>query len=164
MIEVHARLFVGNEQDYEYSVSGQSGWAVIHACKEPYHRQALGYSGRAAPNTHPEYLIARRGNRLILNLVDTDNPMFFNRGMISQALDFIDQQRASKLDVLVHCNLGESRAPAIALVYMAARLRVISTDSLEEAEREFSKLYPYYNPKMGIRGHLRQYWREYCIE
>ena len=164
MIEVYSKLFVGNQQDYDYSVSGQVGWAVVHACKEPYHRQALGYIGRAAPNTHPEYLIARRGNRLILNLVDADNPMFFNKGMISQSLDFIDQQRTDGLNVLVHCNLGESRGPAIALVYMAARLRVLPIDSLENAEREFCKLYPNYNPKPGIRGHLRQYWREYCIE
>jgi len=162
MIEVHSMLFVGNQLDYDGTVSGQSGWAVVHACKEPYHRQALGYHTPGAPKNHPEYLIARRGNRLILNLVDAENPMFFNKGMISQSLDFIDQQRTDGLNVLVHCNQGESRGPAIALVYMAARLRVISTDSLEEAEREFSKLYPYYNPKMGIRGHLQQYWREYC--
>src|SRR6266699_1477479 len=162
MIEVHSKLFVGNEQDYEYSVSGKSGWAIVHACKEPYHRQALGYSGRAAPNTHPEYLIARRGNRLILNLVDTENPMFFNKGMISQALDFIDQQLAGGLNVLAHCNQGESRGPSIALLYMAARMRVLPTESLEAAEQEFRKLYPYYSPKMGIRGHLRQYWQQYC--
>ncbi|SRR6266496_4374819 len=164
MIEVYSKLFVGNEQDYEYSVSDQSGWAIVHACKEPYHRQALGYSGRGAPRDHPEYLVAPRGNRLILNMVDTDNPMFFDRRMISRALDFIDQQRADSLNVLVHCNQGESRGPSIALLYMAARLRVLPTASLETAEQEFRKLYLYYNPKMGIRGHLRQYWQQYCDE
>ena len=68
MIEVHRNLFVGGEAD-EQQVRGHHGWFFIHACKEPYHRQALGYAGRAASKDHPEYLIARRDGRLILNLV-----------------------------------------------------------------------------------------------
>jgi hypothetical protein len=76
MKEIHPHLFVGSEQDYESVVSKQAGWRVVHACKEPYHRRALGYSGRAAPKTHPEYLIARRGDRLILNLVDAPDPAY----------------------------------------------------------------------------------------
>lgn len=162
MIEVYSRLFVGNQLDYEGTVSRQSGWAVVHACKEPYHRQALGYSGRAAPKTHPEYLVARRGTRLILNIVDANNPAFFDGGMINQALDFIAQQHAGGSNVLVHCNQGESRAPSIALVYMAARLQVLPKESLTAAEQVFRKLYSLYNPNVGIREHLRQYWQEYC--
>ena len=64
MIEVDKNLFVGAEID-EHRIRGQSDWYVIHACKEPFHRQALGYSGRAASKDHPEYLIARREGRLI---------------------------------------------------------------------------------------------------
>jgi predicted protein tyrosine phosphatase len=162
MIEVYSGLFVGSELDYEGTVSHQDGWAVVQACKEPYHRQALGYVERAAPKMHPEYLVAHRGMRLILNMVDVNNPAFFDKGMITQALDFIDQQHSDKLNVLVHCNQGESRGPSIALVYMATRLRVLPSESLEAAEEAFRKLYPPYNPKMGIRGHLRQYWQQYC--
>lgn len=65
MIEVCPNLCVGSEHD-EQRIRGQAGWFFIHACKEPYHRQALGYTGRAAAKTHPEYLIARRNGRLIL--------------------------------------------------------------------------------------------------
>ena len=115
MIEVYTKLFVGSELDYEGIVSRQSGWAVVQACKDPYHRQALGYSERAAPKNHPEYLVALRGMRLILNIVDANDPAFFDKGMITQALDFIDQQHSDKLNVLVHCNQGESRGPSIAL-------------------------------------------------
>lgn len=63
MIEIHTNLYVGNETDYEHKVKNQEGWDVIHACKEPYHREALGYSGRGAPKAHPEYLMAKRENR-----------------------------------------------------------------------------------------------------
>jgi len=72
MIEVYLNLFVGDQSDYEINVATQEGWAVVHACKEPYHRQALGYRVRGAPKDHPEYLVARRGNRLILNIVEDE--------------------------------------------------------------------------------------------
>ncbi len=165
MIEVYQGLFVGNQDDYEYTVAHQAGWAVVHACKEPYHRQALGYTGRAAPKDHPEYYRARRGNRLILNLVDADNPMFFDRErVIIPALDFIDEMRSNDLQILVHCNQGESRAPSIALLYLAARLGVLPTASLEAAEAQFRLLYSFYNPGFGIREHLRQNWQQYCAD
>lgn len=41
MIEIHPNLFVGGETD-EHQIRGQTGWFVIHACKEPYHWDALG--------------------------------------------------------------------------------------------------------------------------
>ena len=69
MKKVHENLYVGSTEDYQH-LPTPSKWYVIHACKEPFHRQALGYSGRAAPKNHPEYLIARREGRLILNLID----------------------------------------------------------------------------------------------
>ena len=164
MLEVYPGLFVGNQDDYDYDVSRRTGWAVVHACKEPYHRQALGYRTQGAPKNHPEYLVALRGNRLILNLVDADNPMFFDKGMIDRALGFIDQQLAEEISVLVHCNQGESRGPSIALLYMAARLNALPTDSLEVAEQKFRLIYPNYFPKPGIRGHLSRYWQQYCAD
>ena len=39
MIETIPNLFVGSEAD-EQRLRGQAGWFFIHACKEPYHRQA----------------------------------------------------------------------------------------------------------------------------
>ncbi len=162
MIEVHPNLFVGDENDYLYSVAAQPGWAVVHACKEPFHRQAVGYSGRAAPKGHPEYLVARRGDRLMLNIVDVDDPRFFAKEMIDSALDFIDEQLAKGLKVLVHCNQGESRGPSIALLYMAARLGALRKESLEAAEERFRLLYPRYSPKYGLREHLRRSWPTYC--
>lgn len=164
MIEVYPNLFVGDQSDYEINVAAQEGWAVVHACKEPYHRQALGYRGRGAPKDHPEYLVARRGNRLILNIVDANDPAFFAKEMIDAALDFIDEALAKGLKVLVQCNQGESRSPSIALLYMAARLGALPTESLESAEEQFKAIYPNYYPKLGIRGHLRQYWQQYCDE
>jgi predicted protein tyrosine phosphatase len=164
LIAIHAGLFVGNQADYDFDVAQRDGWAVVHACKEPYHRQALGYRSRGAPKDHPEYLVARRGNRLILNIVDTDNPTFFAKEMIDAALDFVDEAMARGLKVLIHCNEGQSRSPSIALVYLAARLGILPTDSLGAAEEQFRAIYPNYYPKPGIRGHIQAYWSQYCSE
>jgi hypothetical protein len=55
MIEVMPRLYVGNQIDWETNVKHKGtgnpkpGWSVVQACKEPYHREALGYIGRGAP-------------------------------------------------------------------------------------------------------------------
>lgn len=162
MIEVHQNLFVGNLRDYDFEVSRQDGWAVVHACKEPYHRQFLGYSGRGAPKGD-EYYLAQRGDRLALNIVDAPDPAFFSKDeMIIPALDFIDDALSRGLKVLVHCNQGESRGPSIALLYMAARLGALPSESLEAAEEKFRSIYPLYSPKVGLREHLRQNWRSYC--
>lgn len=162
MIEIYPNLFVGDQADYDLNVSRLAEWAVVHACKEPYHRQALGYKGLGAPKNHPEYLVARRGNGLILNMVDANNPAFFSKEMIEEALDFINVSLSNGMKVLVHCNLGESRSPAIALLFLATRSRTITDHSLEEAESEFLKKYSKYHPNPGLREHMHRNWDDYC--
>ncbi len=161
MIEVHPRLFIGTEHDYEAVVRNQPGWWVVHACKEPYHRQLLGYRSRGAPKGHPEYFLAVRGTRLFLNLVDADDPAYIPKQIIDTALAFVDKGLSGGGRVLVHCNQGESRAPSIGLLYMAARAGALPRSTLDEAEARFRQLYPGYNPKGGIRGFLRANWGEY---
>ncbi len=160
MLEVHSNLYVGNQNDYDHQVIHLPGWAVVHACKEPYHRQALGYRGPGVPKNHPEYLLARRDDRLILNMVDVDNPAYFAPTMIDAALDFMVEMLASGKKVLVHCNQGESRGPGIALLYLL-RAKLLMATTLEEAEVKFRALYPAYAPKPGIRGYIAQNWEKY---
>ena len=162
MIEAYPNLFVGSEYDYEHYVKRQEGWYVVHACKEPYHRLALGYLGRAAPKGHPEYLIARRHHRLILNLIDTNDPDYIPKEVMDGALDFINEGLRSDHRVLVHCNQGESRSPSIVLLYLAVYTDTIPKASLSEAEAKFRKVYPNYNPKGGMRGFLQANWESYC--
>ncbi|HZM06195.1 MAG TPA: dual specificity protein phosphatase family protein [Candidatus Saccharimonadales bacterium] len=161
MIEVYPRLFIGTEFDYESQTRSSAGWWVVHACKEPYHRQLLGYAGRAAPKTHPEYLFARRERRLYLNIVDADDPNYIPKEIIDGALTFIEEGMRSGEKVLIHCNQGESRSPSIGLLYLAARTNGISSVSLPAAETDFRRLYPRYNPKAGMRGFLLRHWNDY---
>lgn len=159
MIEVIENLLIGSQLDYENNVKFQLNWYVIQACKEPYHREALGYSGRAFSSTHPEYLIARRENRLILNLVDGNDHRYFSSEILDTALDEVDKN-INDNRILVHCNQGCSRSPMIGLLYMVRKGRLPSSSFLE-AEIEFSKIYPPYNPAKGIRDFAIMNWSKY---
>lgn len=160
MREIVKDLFVGNENDYENTVRFQKDWAVVQACKEPYHRLALGYSGRGAPKNHPEYLIAMRGNRLILNLVDAADPAYIPKEIIDSAIDFIKQHHIDEKKVFIHCNQGASRSAGIALLYLAVTQRIPNA-SLEEAEQAFKEIYPQCALGKGIREFLQIHWDLY---
>lgn len=161
LIEVCPDLFVGSAADHESKVLGQAGWCIVHACKEPYHRQALGYSGRAAPSSHPEYLVARRGNRLILNFVDAPDPKYVPRELVDAALEFIHERLAEGSRVLVHCNRGESRAPTLALLYLARYTEELPS-AIGPAFDEFRRRYPEYRPADGVHGYVVANWAEYA--
>jgi hypothetical protein len=162
MIEIYPNLFIGAEQDYEFQVKGQSDWMVIHACKEPYHRRELGYTSRGAPKNHPEYLIARRENRLILNLVDADDPNYIPSEIIDAALEYIHKALSGSCKVLVHCNKGESRSPSIGMLYLAIYSDKLSRE-FNQAENDFRQIYPFYNPSFGMRGYLAKNWDRHLL-
>lgn len=152
-------LFIGAAYDYERFVNGQDGWVVVQACKEPYHRRALGYTTRGAPRDHPEYLIAHRGNRLILNLVDAPNPLYIPKEIIDAALEFVNEH-IEENKVLVHCNQGESRSPSLGLLYLALFTDILPKD-FYSAEELFRQIYPMYHPATGMRGYLISHWDHY---
>ena len=159
MIEVYPDLHVGSEYD-EQSLRGQAGWFFIHACKEPYHRQALGYTGRAAAKTHPEYLIARRNGRLILNLVDVDDPNYISPEIIDATLDAIrDNIQTTK--ILLHCNQGQSRSPGIALLYLLKSTDILPQNDIAAAIAAFRAIYPPYAPARGMAEYIRLNWHRY---
>jgi len=156
VIEIEPNFFVGNQID-EQKVRGKEGWAVVHACKEPYHREALGYSGQGAPKDHKEYLIARRGDRLCLNLVDVSDPQYVRKEIIDAAIAFIREQLDAGKNVLVHCNQGHSRGPTIGMLWAAPHLPF----SFEQAVEAFRERYPDYQPAGGMLGFAIEHWPTY---
>lgn len=151
MIEVAPRLWVGSAKDYETQVKGKEGWAVVHACKEPYHRRLLGYTGRSAPEG-PERLVARRGDELYLNLIDAPQVEYISGECVREATRFIDGKLMDDLRVLVHCNKGESRAPSIAFIYLAFR----EDWPAHDAPARFRCLYPFYQPGAGMAAYVER--------
>jgi len=162
VIEVVSGLYVGDQAAYELEVAGRPGWSVVHACKEPYHRQLLGYSGRGAPKDHPEYLWAERGDRLYLNLVDAPDPVYIPKELIDRAVVWIHEALAGGSKVLVHCNQGESRSPTIALLHMAKYTEQFAEMPEADAEAVFRAIYPRYNPGQGMRGFMVNNWSRYA--
>ena len=157
MKEVYKNLFVGSQVDFESNMKMFDDWYVVHACKEPYHRQALGYTGRAAPKESPHYLFLYNDkNHLILNMVDTDSPVFFRDEMINEAIVYIIKGLVNGKHVLIHCNQGESRAPSLAL--LALRKMGVFKGTFSESIILFRNSYPGYNPKSGIYNYIRIHW------
>lgn len=156
---VYENLYVGNQADYENG-SFSDDFSFLLAAKEPFHRATIGYSGRALNKDHPEYLMARRDNKLILNLVDAPKSIFFDKGLIDSALDFIGEELSKGRKVLIVCNQGESRSSSLALLYLIKH-SLIKGDTLEDVEAEFLKLYPKYNPGTGMRGFVEENFEVY---
>jgi len=153
MQQVYDRLFVGDLSDCSTT---RVGWAVIHACKSPCHQFAVGYRGSLTAD-HPNYLVLERGDDLFLNMIDPPFPLF-KMESFTEFLRFAHERWKRQITLLIHCNQGESRAPALALLLMSKRLGVLSPVSYNEAAQEFSDMYPAYRPGHGIRTFLMEHW------
>ena len=165
MIEVAPNIWVGSDEEHKHAAArlAENGLncSIVHACKEPYHREALGYTGKAAPKEHPEYLVAQRGEVLILNLIDADNPLYIPRTLIDAAVSFIRLRTHPSLmnpvPVLIHCNKGHSRAPVVAMLALATQL----PGTFEAAEEWMRAVYAPYNPANGMRQFAIENWDVY---
>ncbi len=157
MLEVHPGLFLSSQANYEAHRATCKDWAIVHACKEPYHREALGYRTPGAPINHPEYLFALRPNRLILNLVDAKDEAYIPDKIMDTAVCFIADKLANGQKVLVHCNQGMSRSPGIVMLYLGTHTDRLSA-SFEEALEQFHTIYPPFEPNGGVLGFLRKRW------
>ncbi|MBW2643629.1 MAG: dual specificity protein phosphatase family protein [Deltaproteobacteria bacterium] len=156
MKKVHERLYVGSELNCR---SGNDAMAVVHACKSPCHQRAVGYRG-SLPSSHPNYLVLEKGFDLYLNIIDPDKPLFMPL-LFTSFLEFSMFQWNAGREILVHCNQGESRAPTLAMMFMAKRLHSISNKSFEKARQDFQNIYPYYSPGIGIQIYLGKNWNTF---
>ncbi len=158
MIEVHPSLWVGDQTDALTTI-GKTGWFVVSAAKYPWHRDAVGYTTKAAPKDDPEYLMALRGRHLALNLVDVPDPAYIPPAVINAALATIEINLADPdTQVLVHCNQGASRAPTIGLLFMRKFTDRFADKLHWEAVQEFKRTYPAYAPAAGMDGYAKQHW------
>lgn len=156
------RIFLGNLETYE-EIKENPAFSVVITAKEPFHRRFIGYQGRTCGKDHPEYLYVVRGNTIVLNLIDGDKPEWVSEEIINKALEFIDNAINNEgKKVLICCNQGISRSPAVALMYFRhTKVAPFGCMTYEEAEDFFRKTYyPYYRPAAGIRGYAIEHWDE----
>lgn len=150
MKEVHHKFFVGSQQDLPLAQS--QGWMIVHAAKEPWHREAVGYSpGKAAPRGD-EYYFAYRGKELALNLIDAADPKYIPDSVMDEGVKFIHTSISQNKVVFVHCNMGRSRSPGLAFYYLW-KYKILPQNFIE-AWKKFCILYPLFAPAGGIQGFL----------
>lgn len=157
MLILPKNIFVGTEQDDCFH-GFVKNWAVVHACKYPCHKLALGYEHHLQ-KTHPNYLTYLNGKHLYLNIIDTHSPKFFSLDLFESSIRFISTFAKQGHSVLIHCNKGESRSPSIALVYLARETDLITDSDYDNAREDFYPLFPTYLPRSGIDAFLRENWK-----
>jgi hypothetical protein len=77
--------------------------AVVHACKDPCHKNAVGYQ-KSLDSGHPNYFSRERGAHLYLNMVDPPVPLF-KPETFKIFFEFVDRHIAER-PVVIHCNQG----------------------------------------------------------
>ena len=153
MYNVFDRLFIGSISDCRY---GDEKWAIVHACKSPCHQNAVKYNGNLS-SKHPYYFSMELENDLYLNMIDPIKPLF-KPPLFIDFLAFSNKQWINRRNLLIHCERGESRAPSLALLFLAKSINIVSNFSFKDAMEEFTPLFPYYRPALGIQTYLENNW------
>jgi hypothetical protein len=122
------------------------GSAVIYCCSCP----------PRAPGPQPCSPPSGETPRHYLSLANTEIPDYrpedFNR-----YLDLLDRNLQEREVVLVS-EQGESRAPSLAMLWMAFRGGMLSRSSFAAARADFSRIYPRYRPWPGWVIFFNQEW------
>lgn len=132
---------------------------VVHACKDPCHRNAVGYSGRSLPTGHPNYLYLEDSGNLYLNIIDPPKPLFKIESF-RKFIEFLDSH-IGRVPVLIHCNEGRSRAPSLALLYAAKRLGLYERGTFGDSKLLLQEKLPSYLPGLGISRFLADHWHDF---
>lgn len=143
----------GTERDCRH---GDEKWAVVHACKHPCHAAAVGYSG-SLPPSHANYLVFEKGDDLVLNIIDPPVPLF-KPELFTAFLTFATRKTEDGKTLLIHRNQCESRAPSLALLFLAKVAGTISDASYAAAREDFETIYRGYRPGRGIQMYLGANW------
>ena len=162
--QVYDGLFVGNGCD-TYKFAG----SILHCAKNPWFDDAAA-NIRLLENSAPPIergifpslvngnVILVEYNEMALNMVDVADPSYFSHEMVNSGLQFISDRMADGDPVLVHCNMGVSRSPSMAFLWMFEHgLFADESGVLIEyryAKDDFEGLYPDWYPGNGIRAYL----------
>jgi hypothetical protein len=157
MEQVISNLYVGGDKDVPEAK--KRGYARLAATKDGIdsHRSMLGYTGRSAPKGD-EYLYARRGDVMALNLIDVDDPEMIPWEMLEAGIKFVAEMLQAGKKILVHCNAGHSRGPTTA--FMAMRAIGELPQPFNRARHIFKTLYEPFSPGHGMEVKAREHWLE----
>ncbi len=157
MKEIAKGIFVGTVDDYN-KLKNNENFAFVAACKDPIHKKVVGYSGKSCEKSRAEYLYAIRDNLIALNMIDAPKPEFFSVEMIRAGLDFIHDSIIKGKFVLVFCNQGQSRSPAMVLMYLRDSLFFDKSVTFDTAFNFIKSKYPEFEPNTGIHQFMQDNW------
>lgn len=152
MKEVYKNLFVGDMNDC-YNLDVVDSSVIVHACKT-CHKEGVGYEGNLKSD-HPNYLIKEQEFDLFLNMVDMERELMakFTNPIMKAAFIFIDKHLKAGHKVLIHCDKGGSRAPSVAMLYLA---KINGWPDYADAKFCFKDRYPEYHPGTGIELYMKK--------
>jgi hypothetical protein len=155
--EIIKGLWLGSDEDVPEAK--RRGYARLCVCKDgpDSHRSMLGYTTLGAPKGK-EYLFARRGDVMALNVIDVDDASMMPEEPLLAGIEFIHEMMTAGKKILVHCNAGISRSPTLVMMYM----RTIGEldQPFNRAQKIFDMLYPKHDPGAAIEFHARHMWDE----
>ena len=159
-LQVCKNVYVGDTEGLVFV--NKKDWAIIHASQKFHYKLfSWNYTNNKPPKNHPNYLKYKEKHEISLNLVDGKASLYdwFGVAGFIELLDFIEENLKLGKKVFIHCDKGESRSPSIALLFMAKRLNALNKRSYLEACKQFTKIYPKYNP-LGIAEFLYINWND----
>lgn len=106
---IHPRIVIGSLE--ACPASAPDGWAVVHAAKDPCYKGRLG-------------LVDLRGRECWLNLIDSPTSEYLEKSgagrcILRAFLRFCAEEWTAGRSLLIHCNEGVSRAPALGHLWLA---------------------------------------------
>jgi hypothetical protein len=151
---VHYGLFVGSAAD-TYKFSG----SILHCAKDPWFIQAINRPGITQNHPTNPNVIQIQYNEMALNMVDAEHPKYFSDEMVNAGLDFITERFAEGDAVLCHCNMGVSRSPSIAMLWMFEH--GFLDNEFRYAVPQFKDLYKNWMPANGVWQYLKARCEKY---
>lgn len=150
VIKITDRLYIGDEFDCR---AGENKLAVIHACKTPCYTR---WADKIRGLKNSQRLVLKDDQNLYLNIVDSHKPLFMHFTFTS-FLQFT--QKHLQDIILIHCNKGQSRSPALATLFLSKVRREISNNSFSNAFKDFQKLTGHIYGWRGIHRFLEGNWK-----
>jgi len=92
-------------------------------------------------------------------MIDPPQPLFM-MPLFIEFLKFAIKHWNNGMNLFIHCNKGESRAPSLALLFLAKKMNSIRNGSYDQAREDFVKIYSAYMPGAGIQIYLRNNWEK----